>query len=116
MDELRAERDEVLRALALALLGLVGRQVSASVQAPDGSTVMLLCGVFERAFELPWRHEEGLVVAVAGGSVPIRADEVDELDRWSVQASGERYQSVCVYLRNGTSVLIQEEIEPGSAE
>jgi hypothetical protein len=113
MGELEVERHDVLVGLAAALLELVGRPVTASVQTADGTTLVLLCGRFERAFELPWQADEALVIDVGGGSVLIRADEVDDVDRWRFQVEGERFASACVYLRDGTSVLIHQDIEVG---
>jgi hypothetical protein len=113
MGELEVERHDVLLGLAAALLELVGRAVTASVQAADGTTLVLPCGRLERAFELPWQADEALVVDVGCGSVLIRADEVDEVDCWKFQMEGKRFASACVYLRDGTSVLIHQDIEVG---
>lgn len=109
MDELRAEREQVLCDLAATLLELVGCEVTASLQAPDGCTLVLLGGELERALELPSRGE-ALAVIVGSGSVLIRADEVEEIDRWTFAVDGERYASVCVYLRDGSNVLIHQDI------
>ena len=101
--------------LAAALLDLVGREVTASVQPPAGRTVAMVCGTLDRGLEIPWRRDDVLVVMVGAGSVLIKADDVDEVDRWSFRVSGESYRSVCVYLKDGTSLLIEEDISQASA-
>jgi hypothetical protein len=112
MGELEAERQEGLSAVAGALLGLVGSEVTASVQAGDGSTRVLLFGRLERALEVPCGGDEALAVLVGSGDLLVRASEVEEVDRWSFRLEGERYASVCVYLKDGVSVLIHQDIEP----
>jgi hypothetical protein len=115
MGDVRAEREEVLCEVAGALLKLVGSEVTASLQAPDGCTLVVLGGELERGVELPWRGEEALGLMVGSGSVLIRAGEVAEVDRWSFGVDGERYASVCVYLRDGSSVLINQDIPIGES-
>jgi hypothetical protein len=112
MGEPETERNAGLSAFAGALLELVGCEVCASVQAADGSTLVLLGGRLERAVEIPWRAEEVLAVMVGGGSIVVRGSEVEDVDRWSFRFEGVPCASVCVYLKDGTSLLIHQDIEP----
>jgi hypothetical protein len=115
MDELEVERHDVLVGLAAALLELVGLEVTASLQAADGSTAVLLFGRLEQGIEIPWRRDEVLVLVVGGGNLLIRASEVAKVDRWSFEVAGRSYASVCVSFRDGTSALIHQDVEGGGS-
>jgi len=72
-------------------------------------------GPLDRAFELPWLQDGLLLISVGGNSVRVRAERVVHVDRWTFMAFGRGHLSAAIALKDGTTVLIQEDLDAPSA-